>query len=707
LEKKKLRASGNNGGNRYVDKLKHIRNIGIMAHIDAGKTTTTERILFYTGKLHRMGEVHEGLATMDWMDLEKERGITITSAATTCHWKESVINIIDTPGHVDFTMEVERSMRVLDGAIIIFDAVAGVEPQSETVWRQANRYEVPRIAFINKMDRTGADFYRAVNTIKTRLGANPVPLQIPIGSADMFTGIIDLVLMKALIYNESSFGALFEEMAIPDDLKDEANRMHQQMLDAVAEYDDELMEYYIEGKEDIDAAVIHRAIRNAAIQFKIIPVLCGSAFRNKGVQRLLDAVVYYLPSPLDRTELIGENPKNNEMIKREMSLDGYFTALAFKVMTDPYVGRLTYFRVYSGKIETGKTVFNPIAGKRERVGRILRMFADKREDIKEAVMGDIVAAVGLKKTKTGDTLCNEGHPIILESMNFPDPVITIAIEPKTKADEEKLAESLNKLSDEDPTFKVSVDSDTGQTVISGMGELHLEIIIDRLLREFKVEANVGQPQVAYKETIGASAEGEEKFIKQTGGRGQYGHVKILIEPLESGGGFVFENKIIGGAVPREYIMPVRQGIEGAMKNGILAGFQIVDVKATLLDGSFHPVDSSEIAFKIAGSMAFQTAAKKAGALLLQPHMSLEVIVPENYLGEVLNDITSRRGKIEGISDREDAKIINALVPLREMFGYSTALRSLTQGRAVFTMQFDRYEPVDHDVQEKIIKGFPG
>ncbi len=705
--KKKTKKTGLDALNGTLERLPHIRNIGIMAHIDAGKTTTTERMLFYTGKLHRMGEVHEGLATMDWMDQERERGITITSAATTCHWRESTINIIDTPGHVDFTVEVERSLRVLDGAVVIFDAVAGVEPQSETVWRQANQYKVPRMAFINKMDRTGADFYRAADMIRTRLGANPVYLQIPIGASDMFTGLVDLVLMKAIIYNESSLGALFEEMEIPDDMKDEAEKWRHELLEAVAEFDDELMELYLDGKEEIDPELIRRAIRKATIQFKIVPVLCGSAFRNKGVQRLLDAIIYYLPSPLDKKELVGENPKTNESIVREMKPEGHFTALAFKIMTDPYVGRLIYFRVYSGSVQAGKTVYNPTSGKRERLGRILRMFANKREDIDHAVMGDIVAAVGLKNTKTGDTLCNEGHPILLEQMHFPDPVITIAIEPKTKADEEKLSESLNKLSDEDPTFKVRTNSETGQTVISGMGELHLEIIVDRLLREFKVGANIGQPQVAYKETIAVFKEAEAKFIKQSGGRGQYGHVKITVEPSKPGSGFIFENKIIGGAIPREFIKPVRMGVEGAMKNGLLAGYQMVDIKVTLLDGSFHAVDSSEVAFKIAGSMAFQEGAKKAGGVLLQPIMSLEVIVPENYLGDVLNDISSRGGNISGINDRDDAKIIKAQVPLREMFGYSTALRSLTQGRAVFSMEFDKYEPASKDIEEKIINRFSG
>lgn len=690
-----------------IEKINRTRNIGIMAHIDAGKTTTTERILFYTGKVHRLGEVHEGLATMDWMEQEKERGITITSASTTCQWKNTTINIIDTPGHVDFTVEVERSLRVLDGAIIIFDAVAGVEPQSETVWRQANQYGIPRIAFVNKMDRTGADFFRVNEMMKSRLGANPVPLQIPIGSSDMFTGLIDLILMKSIIYNESSLGALYEEMEIPNDLKRLAKHWRHEMLETLAEYDDELMELYVNSEDNIDFEIIRRAARKGTIENGIVPVFCGSAFRNKGVQRLLDAVLYYLPSPNDRKNLVGVHPKTNDIIERENSVDGPFTALAFKIMVDPYVGKLFYFRVYSGSVQAGKTVYNPTSGKRERIGRILRMFANKREDIDEAQMGDIVAAVGLKKTKTGDTLCNEGHPIVLERMHFPNPVITIAIEPKTKADEEKLSDSLNRLSDEDPTFKVQVDKDTGQTVISGMGELHLEIIVDRLVREFKVEANVGEPQVAYKETILRASQADTKFVKQSGGRGQYAHVVLAIEPVKAGTGFVFENKIIGGAIPREFINPVRHGIEGAMKNGIIAGYPMLDIKATLLDGSFHDVDSSEVAFKMAGSMAFREAAKKAGTILLEPIMELEVIVAENYLGDVLNDITSHRGKIEGIDDRADGKVIKAEVPLSEMFGYATALRSLTQGRAVFNMQFSKYNHVSEIIMKKILNKVTG
>jgi len=704
--RKNNKKNGASSPNADRNNLERIRNIGIMAHIDAGKTTTTERILFYSGKVHRMGEVHEGLATMDWMEQEKERGITITSAVTTVQWCDHIINIIDTPGHVDFTMEVERSLRVLDGAVVIFDAVAGVEPQSETVWRQADNYRVPRIAFINKMDRTGADFFKSMDTMRTRLGAHPVPLQIPFGSTEMFTGLIDLVIMKAIVYNERSFGALYDEMDIPDDLIDQALRSRRQMLEALSEYDDELMERYLEG-EEINPESIRRAARTATIKSEVIPVFCGAAFRNKGVQRLLDAIIFYLPSPLDKTELIGRNPKTGQEIVRKMSLDGDFTALAFKITTDPFVGRLTYFRVYSGVARSGSNVYNPGPGKRERLGRLLRMFANKREDIYEARMGDIVAAVGLKYTKTGDTLCNEGHPIILERMHFPNPVINIAIEPKTRADEEKLAMSLNKLSDEDPTFKVDVDGETGQTIISGMGELHLEIIVERLLREFSVAANVGVPQVSYKETIQSSAIAEGKFIKQSGGRGQYGHVKISLEPLPAGKGFEFENKIVGGAIPREFILPVKQGIENAMKNGIVAGYPVIDIKAALLNGTYHVVDSSELAFRIAGSMAFQAAAKKAGAILLEPIMKLDVIVPENYLGDVISDITARRGKIEGIDDRDKVKFIKSIVPLSEVFGYSTALRSITQGRAVFAMEFHQYAQIPKEVEDKLLYKYSG
>ncbi len=691
-------ASQMNGDTGIIE---NTRNIGIMAHIDAGKTTTTERFLFYSGKVHRLGEVHDGLATMDWMEQEKERGITITSAATTIEWRDHLINIIDTPGHVDFTVEVERSLRVLDGAVVLLDAVAGVEPQSETVWRQADKYSVPRIIFINKMDRTGADFYKAVGTVKSRLGANPIPLQIPIGAADMFTGLIDLISMKAIVYNESSLGKLFEEMDIPEDMMDQALENRQAMIEALSDFDDELLEEYLEGKE-IKQEAIKRAIRAATLKSKIIPVLCGSAFKNKGVQRLLDSILFYLPSPFDKTELIGRHPKTDEPVKRTLSLDGEFTALAFKIMTDPYVGRLTYCRIYSGKVKKGENVYNPLSGKRERIGRILRMYSNKREDILEAKMGDIVAIVGLRNTKTGETLCNQGHPIILEQMHFPNPVINIAIEPRTKADEEKLGQSLGKLSDEDPSFKVAVDRETGQTIISGMGELHLEIIVDRLLREFKVEANVGAPQVAYKETITGEAETEGKFIKQSGGKGQYGHVKIKIEPLPAGSGFEFENKIFGGAIPREFIMPVKRGIEEAMRNGVIAGYPVVDIKVTLLDGSYHDVDSSELAYRIAGSIAFKEGVKKAGSVLLEPVMKLDVSVPENYLGDVINDITSRRGKIEDIIDKDNAKYVKSNVPLSEVFGYSTALRSITQGRAVFSMEFHHFAQIKKSLEEKLL-----
>ncbi len=691
-------ASQMNGDTGIIE---NTRNIGIMAHIDAGKTTTTERFLFYSGKVHRLGEVHDGLATMDWMEQEKERGITITSAATTIEWRDHLINIIDTPGHVDFTVEVERSLRVLDGAVVLLDAVAGVEPQSETVWRQADKYSVPRIIFINKMDRTGADFYKAVGTVKSRLGANPIPLQIPIGAADMFTGLIDLISMKAIVYNESSLGKLFEEMDIPEDMMDQALENRQAMIEALSDFDDELLEEYLEGKE-IKQEAIKRAIRAATLKSKIIPVLCGSAFKNKGVQRLLDSILFYLPSPFDKTELIGRHPKTDEPVKRTLSLDGEFTALAFKIMTDPYVGRLTYCRIYSGKVKKGENVYNPLSGKRERIGRILRMYSNKREDILEAKMGDIVAIVGLRNTKTGETLCNQGYPIILEQMHFPNPVINIAIEPRTKADEEKLGQSLGKLSDEDPSFKVAVDSETGQTILSGMGELHLEIIVDRLLREFKVEANVGEPQVAYKETITGEAETEGKFIKQSGGKGQYGHVNIKIEPLPAGSGFEFENKIFGGAIPREFIMPVKRGIEEAMRNGVIAGYPVVDIKVTLLDGSYHDVDSSELAYRIAGSIAFKEGVKKAGSVLLEPVMKLDVSVPENYLGDVINDITSRRGKIEDIIDKDNAKYVKSNVPLSEVFGYSTALRSITQGRAVFSMEFHHFAQIPKSLEEKLL-----
>ncbi len=685
-----------------VTNKKNVRNIGIMAHIDAGKTTTTERILFYTGRLHRMGEVHDGAATMDWMDQEKERGITITSAATTAHWKNSEINIIDTPGHVDFTVEVERSLRVLDGAVALFCAVGGVEPQSETVWRQADKYHVPRIAFVNKMDRIGADFYNVLDMMRNRLGANPVPMQIPMGEGDLFTGLVDLVEMKSVIYNESTFGSQFEEGEVPKGLIEKANKYRTDIIEAVADYDDALMEKYLEG-EEISKDELKQAIRKATLDIKIIPVFVGSAFKNKGVQRLLDGIIDYLPSPLDNGSVTGISPKTEKQVVRHPSDDDPFSALAFKVMVDPYVGRLTFVRVYSGRLKSGSYVYNTISDKKERVGRILRMHANHREDIDAVVAGDIVAIVGLKDTRTGDTLCDESNHIILESMNFPEPVISVAVEPKTKADQDKLSQSLIKLSDEDPTFHVKTDEETGQTIISGMGELHLEIIVDRLLREFKVGANVGRPQVAYKETITRMVEAEGKFVRQSGGRGQYGHVVIEAEPNEPGKGFEFEDKIVGGVIPREYIPAVKQGIEGALKNGVIAGYPIEDVKVRLFDGSFHDVDSSEMAFKVAGSMAMQEAARRANPALLEPVFSIEVVVPEEYLGDVIGDLNSRRGKISGILPRKDAQVVNGMVPLSEMFGYATVLRSVTQGRAIYSMQFSHYEKVSESIQKEILE----
>lgn len=677
-----------------------------MAHIDAGKTTTTERILYYTGRLHRMGEVHDGAATMDWMEQEKERGITITSAATTTTWNNHNINIIDTPGHVDFTVEVERSLRVLDGAVALFCAVGGVEPQSETVWRQADKYGVPRIAFVNKMDRIGADFYNVIEMIRMRLGAFPIPLQIPMGEGDLFTGLIDLIKMKSVIYNESSLGSLFEEGEIPKGLVEKAQKYRTDIFEAVAEYDEELLEKYLEGKE-ISEAELMSAIRKATIDVKIVPVLCGSAFKNKGVQRLLDAIISYLPSPQDLQPVVGKHPRTNETILRNNSVDDPFSALAFKVMTDPYVGKLTFFRVYSGSAKAGSYIFNTNTEKKERLGRILKMHANSREDVEVVQAGDIAAAVGLKKTRTGDTLCDENKHIILESMHFPEPVISVAIEPKTKADQDKLAGALSKLSEEDPTFKVYTDEETGQTIIRGMGELHLEIIVDRMLREFKVGANIGRPQVAYKETITRTLESEGKFIRQSGGRGQYGHVKIEIGPNETGKGFEFEDAIVGGVIPREYISSVRMGIEGAMNSGVLAGYPVHDVKVKLFDGSYHDVDSSEMAFKIAGSIALQEGCKKAGAVLLEPIMKLEVIVPEEYLGDVVGNLNSRRGKISGIMPRKDAQVVAAMAPLGEMFGYATDLRSISQGRAIYTMQFSHYEPVPKNIADEIVEKAKG
>jgi len=686
--------------------LEKTRNIGIMAHIDAGKTTTTERILFYTGKVHRMGEVHDGAATMDWMEQEKERGITITSAATTCFWRDYRINIIDTPGHVDFTVEVERSLRVLDGAVAIFCAVGGVEPQSETVWRQADKYGIPCVAFVNKMDRVGADFENAVQMMRDRLGACPVPVQLPMGSGELFTGLIDLVKMKAVVYNESTLGADWEEIDIPRDLQEKAEKYHHDLLEAVSEFDDEVMEKYVEGA-DPTVEEIKRALRRGTLEVTIVPVLCGAAFKNKGIQRLLDAVVEFLPSPLDVSDVEGIEPKRERVVSRRTSDDEPFSALAFKIVTDLHVGKLTYFRVYSGVARVGTHVLNPREGRKERLGRVLQMHANKREDREAVYCGDIAAAVGLRYTKTGDTLCDTKHPIMLESMRFPEPVISVAIEPKTKADQDRLSESLSKLMDEDPTFKVAADEETGQTIISGMGELHLEIIVDRLLREFRVKANVSKPQIAYKETITKSVQAEGRFIRQTGGKGQYGHVVIRLEPTPKGTGFLFENRIVGGVIPREYIPAVSKGIKEAMNNGIIAGYPLVDIKATLLDGSYHPVDSSEISFSIAGSMALQDGVKKAYPVLLEPMMKVEVVVPEEYLGDVLGDLNGRRGQISGIHPRKDAHVVETTVPLSEMFGYATDLRSKTQGRAVYTMQFSHYQEVSEDTSKKILEKIRG
>jgi elongation factor G len=686
--------------------LERTRNIGIMAHIDAGKTTTTERILFYTGKTHRIGEVHDGAATMDFMEQEKERGITITSAATTCFWREHRINIIDTPGHVDFTIEVERSLRVLDGAIALFCAVGGVEPQSETVWRQADKYGVPRVAFVNKMDRVGADFFNVLQMMRDRLGANPVPIQLPIGEGEMFAGVVDLIRMKAIMYNESTLGTTWEEYDVPHDLQKIAAEYRTKLLEAVSDIDDTLLVKYLDGKEISEEEIIS-TIRKATIDLKIVPVTCGASFKNKGVQRLLDAVVDFLPSPVDIGATVGHDPATGQQIKREPSDDEKFSALAFKIMSDPYVGKLTFFRVYSGTLSSGSYVFNPVSGKKERIGRILRMHANHREDIDMAYTGDIVAAVGLKHTKTGDTLCDENAPIVLEKMEFPEPVIHVAVEPKTKADQEKLVDSLQKLTEEDPTFRMTTDEETGQTIVSGMGELHLEIIVDRLKREFKVEANVGRPQVAYKETIKKKVVQEGKFIRQSGGRGQYGHVWIEIEPNEKGKGYEFTNAIVGGVIPKEYIPAVSEGIQEALQTGVLAGYPVVDVKVKLFDGSYHEVDSSEMAFKIAGSIAFKEGARKADPVLLEPIMDVEVVTPEEYMGDVMGDLNSRRGRIEGISTRRDAQVVKAMVPLSEMFGYATSLRSMTQGRAIFTMQFSHYDEVPKSIAEQIVEKVRG
>ncbi len=685
--------------------LKTTRNIGFVAHIDAGKTTTTERVLYYTGKTYKIGEVHEGTATMDFLPQEQERGITITSACTTTFWRGHRINIIDTPGHVDFTIEVERSLRVLDGAVVIFCAVGGVEPQSETVWRQANKYKVPRIAFINKMDRIGANFERVIEQIKNRLGANPVPLQIPVGQESDFAGVVDLIEMKAIIWDEESLGAKYHFEEIPADLKDKAEEYRLKLLESLADINDEIMEKYLEGKE-ITSEEIREAIREATINFKIVPVLCGSAFKNKGIQPLLDAIIDYLPSPLDIPPVKGINPDTGEVEERPTDPDAPLSALAFKIMTDPYIGTLTFLRIYSGRLESGMAVYNSTKRKKERIGRLVRLHANQREEITGAFAGDIVAAIGLRVTTTGDTLCDESHPIELEKLEIPEPVISIAVEPKTKADQDKLTVALQKIAIEDPSFRVSVNHETGQTLIWGMGELHLEIIIDRLVREFKVGVNVGKPEVAYKETITTSAEAEGKYIRQTGGRGQYGHVKLIVEP-NSGKGFEFISEIVGGVIPKEFIPAVEKGVKEAMQEGVLAGYPVVDVKVRLVDGSYHEVDSSDLAFAIAGSLAFKDACKKANPVLLEPIMKVEVVVPEEYLGDVLGDISSRRGKVESMDLKGNARVIIAYVPLAEMFGYATNLRSLTQGRGTFIMQFSHYEKVPTHLAEQIIKKAKG
>src|SRR5690242_942514 len=687
--------------------LERMRNIGIAAHIDAGKTTTTERILYYTGRTHKLGEVHEGTATMDWMEQEQERGITITSAATTCEWRDIQINIIDTPGHVDFTAEVERSLRVLDGAVAVFDAVAGVQPQSETVWRQADKYSVPRICFINKMDRVGADFYNSVETIISRLKCKPVAIQLPVGAEDQFKGVVDLVEMKAMIWRDETLGSQYDVVDIPADLADKAKEYREKMIEAVAEHDDHLFEKFIEG-QPISNDEIRAGIRKATIALKVFPAGWGAAFKNKGVQTMLDAVVDYLPSPLDVPPVEGADVSHpDKTLTRKASDSEPFSALVFKIMTDPYVGQLAFFRVYSGTLKSGDSVFNIAKSRKERIGRLLRMHANKREEIQEILAGDICAAVGLKTVSTGDTICDADHPIVLESIDFPTPVIQLAVEPKTKADQEKMGVAIQKLAQEDPTFRVNTDPETGQTILSGMGELHLEIIVDRMMREFGVGANVGKPQVAYRETIRKNAEGEGRHVKQTGGHGQYGHVKIRVEPLPSGSGFEFEDDITGGRVPKEYIKPTEMGIKEALEGGILAGFPMSDVRVTLYDGSYHDVDSSEMAFKVAGSLAIKEAARKAKAVLLEPIMSVEVVVPEQYMGDVIGDLNSRRGRIEGMQLRGTTQIIKSMVPLSEMFGYATELRSRTQGRGSFTMHFGRYEEVPAGISEEIVNKVQG
>ncbi|NLV91571.1 MAG: elongation factor G [Firmicutes bacterium] len=681
------------------------RNIGIMAHIDAGKTTTTERILFYTGRVHKLGETHDGAATMDWMVQEKERGITITSAATTAQWRGHRINIIDTPGHVDFTVEVERSLRVLDGAVAVFCSVGGVEPQSENVWRQADKYKVPRIAYVNKMDRVGADFRRAVEMMRERLGANAIPIQLPIGAEDEFVGMVDLIQMRAHIFTDD-LGTIDEQTDIPADMVEEVEEARTELIEAICETDDELMMQYLEG-EEIAPEDLMAALRRACIAVKIVPVLCGSSFKNKGVQLLLDAVVDYLPSPADIDAVEGVNPNTGERDSRELNDEAPFSALAFKVMSDPYVGRLCFFRVYSGAVNAGSYIYNASKGRKERIGRILQMHANHREEIETVYSGDIAAAIGFKDTGTGDTLCDETNPIILENLDFPEPVISMAVEPKTKADLDKLGVGLQRLAEEDPTFQVETDEETGQTVISGMGELHLEVIVDRLLREFKVEANIGKPQVAYRETIRKAVSTEGKFVRQSGGRGQYGHVVLEIEPLEPGAGFEFENKIVGGVVPKEYIKPVEDGVKEAMASGVLAGYPMVDVRVSLVDGSYHEVDSSEMAFKIAGSIGFKEGARKANPVLLEPIMQVEVVTPEEFMGDVMGDLNSRRGRIEGMEARGNAQAIRALVPLSNMFGYATDLRSATQGRATYTMHFSHYDEVPASLAEEIISKIGG
>jgi elongation factor G len=672
-----------------------------MAHIDAGKTTTTERILFYTGVSHRMGEVHDGAATMDWMEQERERGITITSAATTCYWKDYRINIIDTPGHVDFTIEVERSLRVLDGAVTVFDSVQGVEPQSETVWRQADKYRVPRIAFMNKMDRIGADFFASVQSMVDRLGATPVPIQLPIGREADFKGSIDLVTMKAYVYDDDSLGAKYKVEEIPANMAELAREYREKMLEAVAEHDEQVLEKYLNG-ETLTEEEVKKALRAGAIAMKVTPVLCGASFKNKGVQQLLDGVVDFLPSPLDIPAVTGVDPSTEKELLRQASDSEPFAALAFKIMTDPFAGQLTYFRVYSGTLKTGTTVYNITKNTKERIGRLLKMHANKREDIDEVYAGDIAAAVGLKGATTGDTLCDEKNPILLEVMKFPEPVISMAIEPKTKQDQEKLGFSLQKLAQEDPSFRVRTDEETAQTIIAGMGELHLEIIVDRLMREFKVEANVGKPEVAYRETIRRHAEAEGKYIKQTGGRGQYGHVVLTVEPSEPGKGFEFVNKVVGGSIPREYIPAIEKGVRERMETGVLAGYPMRDVRVTVIDGSYHDVDSNEMAFKIAASMGFQDACKRADPAVLEPIMKVEVLVPQEYMGDVIGNLNGRRGKIQGIKVRAGSQAVDAAVPLSEMFGYATDLRSRTQGRATYSMEFDRYEQVPKQIAEQII-----